>query len=66
MGGDVPVAQRRARAMELLAVTEAQVDAALAYYAEFTDEIDALMVERAQQADAAEAQWHRQQALLES
>ncbi|MFN0092141.1 MAG: CopG family transcriptional regulator [Acidimicrobiales bacterium] len=66
VGGDVPVDQRRARAAELLAITGAQVDAALAYYAEFTDEIDTLIAERAQQADAAEARWRRQQALLES
>jgi hypothetical protein len=66
VGGDVPVDQRRARAAELLVITEAQVDAALAYYAEFTDEIDTLIAERAQQADVAEARWHRQRALLES
>lgn len=66
VGGDVPVEQRRPRAAELLAITEAQVDAALAYYAEFTQEIDTLIAERTRQADAAEARWRRQQALLES
>lgn len=66
VGGDVPTAQRRARAAELLGITEAQVDAALAYYAEFTDEIDAALAERARGAAETEALWRRQQALLES
>jgi hypothetical protein len=66
VGGDVPGAQRRARAAELLGITEAQVDAALAYYAEFTDEIDAALAERARAAEEAEALWRRQQALLGS
>ena len=35
VGGDVPAAQRRSRAAELLGLSEAMVDAALAYYAEF-------------------------------
>ena len=65
VGGDVPKSKRRARAAEVLGITEAQVDAALAYYAEFTAEIDAALVERARLADAAEASWRRQQALLE-
>ena len=62
--GDVPVDQRRSRAAGLLGITEALVDAALAYYAEYTDEIDADLATRARVADAAEALWHRQQALL--
>jgi hypothetical protein len=64
VGGDVPVDERRARAAELLGLSVAQVDAALAYYAEFTDEIDAVLAERAQLADAAEAAWRRQRELL--
>ena len=40
------------------------VDAALAYYAEFTGEIDDALAERARMADAAEAAWRREQALL--
>lgn len=66
VGGDVPAAQRRARAAELLGLSEAMVDAALAYYAEFTEEIDAALTERARAAEAAEAAWRRRQALLET
>ena len=66
IGGDVPAAQRRSRAAEMLGLSEAMVDAALAYYAEFTDEIDAALAERARAADEAEAAWARRQALLET
>jgi hypothetical protein len=63
--GDVPVDQRRSRAAELLGFTVALVDAALAYYADHTDEIDAQLAARARLADEAEASWRRQRALLE-
>ena len=63
--GDVPVGQRRSRAAALLGLTEALVDAALAYYAEYTDEVDADLADRARVADETEALWRRQQALLE-
>jgi hypothetical protein len=63
--GDVPVDQRRSRAAKLLGITEALVDAALAYYAEHTDEIDTDLATRARLSDEAEALWRRQQALLE-
>ncbi|MCY3661606.1 MAG: CopG family transcriptional regulator [bacterium] len=66
VGGDVPAAQRRSRAAELLGLSEAMVDAALAYYAEFTDEIDAALAERARAAEETEAAWRRRQALLET
>ena len=66
VGGDVPVARRRSRAAELLGLSETMVDAALAYYAEFTGEIDAALAERARAADAAEAAWRRGQSLLET
>jgi hypothetical protein len=65
VGGDVPVGERRSRAAELLNVSESAVDAALAYYADFTEEIDGLLVERARRADEVEAAWQRQRALLE-
>jgi hypothetical protein len=65
IGGDVPVAERRSRAAELLSITEAQVDVALAYYADFTEEIDGLLRERTDRAAEAEAAWRRQRALLE-
>ena len=64
LGGDVPAAQRRSRTAELLGLSEAMVDAALAYYAEFTNEIDSALAERARVADEAEAAWRRQQTLL--
>jgi hypothetical protein len=63
--GGVPVEQRRSRAAELLGVTVVLVDAALAYYADHTDEIDARLAGRARLADEAEASWRRQRALLE-
>lgn len=64
VGGDVPAGQRKAHAADVLAIPVAMVDAALAYYAEFTDEIDAELAARAEQADRAEAAWRKQQDLL--
>ena len=66
VGGDVPAAQRRSRAAELLGLSEAMVDAAQAYYADFTDEVDAALAERTRAAQEAEAAWRRRQALLET
>lgn len=66
VGGDVPAAERRRRAAAVLAISEAQVDAAMAYYAEFTEEVDAEMVARRDEATAAEAAWRRQRDLLGS
>jgi hypothetical protein len=63
--GDVPVDRRRSRAAELLGITEALVDAAIAYYAEYTNEIDDELASLAQIADEAETSWRRQRALLE-
>ena len=60
----MPVKQRRARAAELLALPLSMVDAAMAYYADYTEEIDAELAERDQAADEAEAAWRRQRALL--
>lgn len=65
VGGDVPVAERRSRAAGLLNISEAMVDAALAYYADFTEEIDGLLLDRARRAEEAEAAWRRQRTLLE-
>jgi hypothetical protein len=65
VGGDVLVDERRTRAVELLNINIALVDAALAYYAEFTDEIDALLADQGREADRAEAAWRRQRAMLE-
>lgn len=64
VGGDVPVPDRADRAGELLGLSPAQVDAALAYYAEFTGEIDSELASNAAAADEAEALWRRRQDLL--
>ncbi|WP_423918087.1 CopG family transcriptional regulator [Candidatus Poriferisodalis sp.] len=64
VGGDVPTGQRRTRAAELMNLSLAQVDAALAYYADYTDEIDADIAERLRQAEEMEAAWRRQRELL--
>jgi hypothetical protein len=64
VGGDVPADERRARAAEALAISPALVDAAIAYYAEYTTDIDALLSERSEQAEAAERAWRRQRAML--
>jgi hypothetical protein len=64
VGGDVPPTKRVARAVELFGWRLEQVDAALAYYAEFTDEIDGELAANAAAAEEAEALWRRQQDLL--
>lgn len=65
VGGDVAVAERRSRAAALLGVPDVLVDAAMAYYADYTDEIDRLLARRTQLADEAEVSWRRQRELLE-
>ncbi|MPZ71262.1 MAG: hypothetical protein GEU71_17320 [Actinobacteria bacterium] len=65
VGGDVPVEDRHTRAAGLLGLSVAQVDAAMAYYAEFTDEIDAHVIARADLARREQAAWQRQRELLE-
>ena len=64
--GDVPAAQRRARAAELLGLPLGAIDVAMDYYAEFTDEIDAELAARQDRADELEARWLRSQQLLDS
>lgn len=64
VGGDVAPTKRIARAVELFGLRREQVDAALAYYAEFTEEIDAHVSANRVAADEAEALWRRQQNLL--
>lgn len=65
IGGDVAVAERQSRAADLLGVPGVLVDAALAYYGDYTDEIDELIAERARLADEAETAWRRRCELLE-
>lgn len=57
VGGDVPATERIPRAVELFALRPEQVEAALAYYAEFTDEIDQRIA--GNMAVAAEAEANR-------
>lgn len=64
VGGDVPVSERRSRVAALLGIPEVLVDAALAYYADHTGEIDALLAERNRLAEETEASWQRQRELL--
>lgn len=66
IGGDVPVEERRARAADLMAISLAMVDAAVAYYTDYTAEIDAEIAQRKQAAEAAEAAWTRERVLLET
>ena len=64
VGGDVPVPERITRAVEVFGLPHQLVEAALAYYAEFTEEIDAQVGANRKAADEAEAQWRRRQDLL--
>lgn len=64
VGGDVATSRRVDRAAKMLGIRREQVDAALAYYAEFTEEIDAQIEANRQVAEEAEALWRRQQELL--
>ena len=64
VGGDVAPAERVARAVELFGLRREQVDAALAYYTEFTDEINERIAANLATAEQAETLWRRQQDLL--
>lgn len=64
VGGDVPAADRISRAAQLFGLPPEHVAAALDYYAEFTDEVDAELAANLAAADEAEAIWRRRQQLL--
>lgn len=64
ISGDVPANDRRARTADLMRLDAAMVDAALAYYADYTAEIDSEIEARELQALEAEAAWKRQRTLL--
>ncbi|HXW82130.1 MAG TPA: hypothetical protein VEJ84_21715 [Acidimicrobiales bacterium] len=64
LGGDVAPEERIKRAVELLGLRRELIEAALAYYAEFTQEIDAKLEGNRRAADEAEELWRRRQALL--
>ncbi|MYH72388.1 MAG: CopG family transcriptional regulator [Acidimicrobiia bacterium] len=64
VGGDVPVEERRARVAEMMCLRESLVDAALAYYAEHTAEMDAEIAAQEEVTEKYQALWERQQTLL--
>ena len=64
IGGDVAPSKRVRRAVDLFGLRPEQVEAALAYYAEFTEEIDARITANRAAADEAEELWRRQRDLL--
>jgi hypothetical protein len=64
IAGDVPLSKRVERATQVFGLRPEQVDAALAYYADYTSEIDAEIEANGAVAEAAEAHWRRQQDLL--
>jgi hypothetical protein len=64
IGGDIPTSKRVDRATQVFGLRPELVDAALAYYADYTDEIDAQVEANRAAADAAEGNWRRQQDLL--
>lgn len=64
LGGDVPPEKRVQRAVEVFGLRPELVEAALAYYAEFTEEIDAQIAANRAAADEAEELWRRQRDLL--
>ena len=64
IGGDIPVSERVERAVEVLGLRRQQVEAALRYYAEYTEEIDAAIEANHAAVEEAEAMWRRQQHLL--
>ena len=65
VGGDVPADERRSRASDFLGIPTGLVDAAIAYYAEYPEEIDEQLARREVLADELEAAWSRQRAVLE-
>ncbi len=66
VGSQIPVDERSGRAADHLGITVAQVDAALHYYAEHTDEVDAEIAARDDAAEMEEALWRRRRQLLEA
>lgn len=64
VGGDVPVPERIERAVQLFGLSSEQVSAALDYYAEIPEEIDAEITANATAAEEAETLWRRRQQLL--
>ena len=64
--GDVPMADRVDRAVAEFGLRPQLVEAALAYYAEFTQEVDSWIAANNNEADELEGRWRRQLNLLAS
>jgi hypothetical protein len=64
IGGDVAPSKRVKRAVDVFDLRPEQVEAALAYYADFTEEIDAQIGANRAAAEQAEELWRRQRDLL--
>jgi hypothetical protein len=64
VGGDVPSEDRISRAGEHLGLSRQQIDAVLAYYVDFTTEIDEEIAENVAAAYELEAAWRRRQDFL--
>jgi hypothetical protein len=64
VGGDVPPADRVARAADLLGLSPDDVEAAVDYYADFTEEVDRDRQERRTFAEETEQRWRRRQELV--
>ena len=63
-GGDVAVGDRIDRAVELFGLPRALIEAALAYYADYREEIDGEIEANRVATDEAEAAWRRQRDAL--
>lgn len=59
VGGDIPIDERVDRTVEVFGWSRVHVDSALAYYAEYSDEIDRELDANRAAADEAEAAWNR-------
>ena len=64
VGGDVRADQRVERAAEQLGLPRAAVSAALDYYAQFTEEIDAELASNLAASAEAEAAWRKRHRIL--
>ncbi len=64
VGSDLPAAKRIDRVVDEFGYPRRIVEAAMAYYAEYTEEIDAWLAANAAEAEEAEALWRRQRDLL--
>jgi plasmid stability protein len=62
--GDVPADERVAWAAEMLRLPISHIDAAMRYYAAFTEEIDARIAANLEAADRELRLWEKQQALF--